>query len=135
MKNKLKIYSKTLIFFFGVFILLLNCEKENFAEQSSSELDKQGTQVDYLSFLDLPEIINTITTITGQTSLKSTINGNKSIQYKKASININKILKVKNKDNITNYTFGIEVEDAPINEFYNLIINENSKGKIQTVLS
>jgi len=118
-------------FFLFISILFTNCQKENFNSEPSSSIIKSDKTIDYVTNLDVPEVINKITTFTGEGSMNKT-SKIKGIKYKKAYIDINKILKVKNKEAITNYTLNITVEHAPVNEFYNLVVNKSEEGKLKS---
>ena len=110
--------------------LATGCQSEIYIDQRLDDSIKQGTKINYVTDVEVPEIINSITDITGTVSIKSSPYS-KSINYKNAKVDLNQILKLKNKDNITNYTFGIAVEGAPLNEFYNLVVNESPSGKVK----
>lgn len=113
----------------GILTITTNCDKETFIDKPIEELTtNKGTQIEHLIASDAPEIINAITNLTGKSALKSTLYS-KTLKYKKAKINLDRILKIKNSKNITNYTFNILIQDSPINEFYNLIVNEGSDKK------
>lgn len=126
----MKNYLKTGILLFGILISTTNCEKENIIDNPIKESTIVGTKIEYISFNDAPKVLNAITALTGESSLKKTIYS-KTLSYKKAHIDVEKILKVKNEKNITNYTFNVFIENSPINEFYNLIVNEDSTNKIK----
>ena len=81
--------------------------------------------ISYVLGKDVPEVINSITSITGKSTIIGKTSKSKWINYKKTYIDINKILKVKNNESLTNYSFSISVEHSPINEFYNLIVNRD----------
>jgi hypothetical protein len=92
--------------------------------------NKGGTLIEHLTYEEIPEIINKLTSVTGKSSITNRSSA-RTIEYNKAHIEIGSVLKVKNKEGITNYTFGAVVKDAPINEFYNVIVNENPSGKLK----
>ncbi len=128
MKNHLK----TGILLLGILTVTTNCEKEPLFDDNNpiEESNATSTQVEYITSTDVPQVINAITTLTGKTSLKGWAYS-KTLSYKKARIDIDYILKIKNHKKITNYTFNIFVQNAPLNEFYNLVINEDSKKNVK----
>jgi hypothetical protein len=111
--------------------LFTGCEQDNFTDQVEIEQNTNKSQIEYITYKNAPQVINTITSLTGKSSLK-TYSFGKGIDYKKAFIDLNSILKVQNTKGIINYSFNILMENAPGNEFYNLIVNEGIKGKIKT---
>lgn len=129
-KKQIKDYLKTGILLLGILAITTNCEKEIIIETPNVESQSVGTRIENISSNEAPQIINAITSLTGNTALKSTLYS-KTLKYKKARINLDRILKIKNKKNIANYTFNILIQDSPINEFYNLIVNEDASKKIK----
>lgn len=123
-KMRIKNYLKTGILLLGILTITTNCEKEKIVNDQIEELNSSRTQIEYMTSTDVPQVINAITTLTGKTSLKGRAYS-KTLSYKKARIDIGNILKIKNHKKVTNYTFNIFVQNAPLNEFYNLVINED----------
>ncbi len=130
-KKQIKNYLKTVILLLGIPLLLWNCEKEKLIEFPNEELNVSGTKIGYITGEDIPEVINVLTSYTGKTSSKKAIYS-KSLSYKKARIDIESILKVKDYNSIINYSFNIIIDDAPENEFYNLVINEQPNGELKS---
>lgn len=127
---RIKNYLKTGILLLGILTITINCEKETIINNQIDASNSARTQIDYITAIDAPQVINAITSLTGKTSLKSTFNS-KTLNYKKARIDIDNILKIKNHKNITNYTLNIFVQNAPLNEFYNLVINEDANKNVK----
>ena len=130
-KKQIKNYLKTGILLLGISLLLWNCEKEVPIEPLNEELNLSGTKIGYITGEDIPEVINVLTSFTGKTSSKKAIYS-KTLSYKKARIDIESILKVKDYNSIINYSFNIIIDDAPENEFYNLVINEQPNGELKS---
>ncbi|MDP2088549.1 MAG: hypothetical protein Q8J84_04025 [Flavobacteriaceae bacterium] len=130
-KRKIKNYFKFGILLIGILFTLTNCDKDHLTETSNTE-DLLATEnnIAYVSQKEIPHIIKVITALTGESTFKSTSNL-KSIKYKKAQIDVQSVLKVKNKQNFTNFTFNVLVDNAPANEFYNLVVREDSDKKIK----
>lgn len=124
-KRKIKNYFKFGILLIGILFTLTNCDKDHLIETSNSE-DLLVTEklVAYISSNEIPHIVKVITSLTGESTLKKATSF-KTINYQKAKIDIQKVLKVKNRLGFTNYTFNVMVENAPPNEFYNLIVYED----------
>ncbi|AMC11420.1 hypothetical protein Lupro_09160 [Lutibacter profundi] len=129
-KEKKQQTFKKVIFLLGISLLLWNCNKEVSIEPLNGELNVLGTKIGYIIGKDIPEIINVLTAYTGKISSKKAIYS-KTLSYKKARIDIESILKVKDYNSIVNYTFNIIIDDAPENEFYNLVINEQPNGELK----
>ncbi len=125
-KSKVKLIVLSILVAFTFF----RCQKESYNAEEAEQTNGFGTTIDYISEVEVPEVIKTITSFTGSSSVSKTAFG-KGISYNKAYIDINSILKVEDKDAIINYSFSITVENAPINEFYNLIVNEDSSGNLK----
>ena len=123
---------KRLALLFILTMSVFNCEKNNLdvpSEDTIKILHSKGTTIDYLSNEQIPEVINTITSITGKETLSKSLQM-KGVVYNKAYIDFNKVLKVKSEDDIVNYTFNVYLENSPSNEFYNLIVTEDAQGVI-----
>ncbi|WP_162623300.1 hypothetical protein [Confluentibacter sediminis] len=133
MKLIQKTHSKRGAYILVAFIMLFSCNKDILENtvREEAKVHGTGTTVGYVTESDVPEVIDAITAFTGISSLSKT-SSNKGINYKKSYIDIKRILKAKNKESITNYSFSITVEHAPLNEFYNLIVNEDAKGKLRS---
>tara|TARA_R110002050_G_scaffold57866_7_gene130242 strand:- start:30043 stop:31839 length:1797 start_codon:yes stop_codon:yes gene_type:complete len=129
-KNSIKLWAPLL----GVFLTLTNCNKELEEIQvlEQERIESVDSPISYVLGKDVPEVINSITSITGKSTIIGKTSKSKWINYKKTYIDINKILKVKNNESLTNYSFSISVEHSPINEFYNLIVNRDDKGELKS---
>lgn len=115
-----KIYLLLCVFVFGT-----SCEKDKLIEPVKEQQETHAARsVEYISFEKAPEIIDAITSHTGKSSLKISSHS-KIIEYKNAYIDLNSILKVSDNKKITNYSFMIDGEGAPVNEFYNLVVNKH----------
>ena len=91
----------------------------------------EPSQIDYISSDDDPDILAILDQQMVETSEKSV--SAKSVKYKKTYIDLKKIVKVKNDEDIINYTmklFTEQYQETP-NVFYNVVINEKN-GKIIT---
>ena len=107
-------------------ILELDPNDMEYVEEPSIE-DEQDVKgpVSEVRSEEVPHIIGSISELTGSRSL-----GSKSVYYKKGVIDMNTILKVKDKKSKrTNYTFPVYVTGQTEGEFFNLIISEDEKGK------
>ncbi len=120
----------------SIFVLALlaliptGCEKESIEENNfNSNTLATENHVSYVNQNQIPNVIHAIYELTGNTSMKTAPN-QKAISYNKTKIKTDKILKVKNKG-FVNYTFKVLVENAPSNEFYNLIVTEDDAKKIK----
>ena len=109
-----------------------NCDKELVISDEIIEqiINQTDTEVKFVSFEDAPKAINAIISITGEASSKNGFQS-KSVDYKKGFINLNSILKIRNYEGITNYSFQVTVDNAPINEFYNVVVSESKNGKVK----
>lgn len=123
-------------FTLSIFVLALlaliptGCEKESIEENNfNSNTLATENHVSYVNQNQIPNVIHAIYELTGNTSMKTAPN-QKTISYNKTKIKTDKILKVKNKG-FVNYTFKVLIENAPSNEFYNLIVTEDDTKKIK----
>lgn len=91
----------------------------------------EPSQIDYISSDDDPDILAILDQQMVETSEKSV--SAKSVKYKKTYIDLKKIVKVKNDEDIINYTMKLFTEQyqETTNVFYNVVINEKN-GKIIT---
>ncbi|MCM2301309.1 MAG: hypothetical protein NDI80_01655 [Flavobacteriaceae bacterium] len=130
-KREIKNYFKFGILLAGILTILVNCDKDNFDDTSSFEEPSKPVNIaNFVSYNEIPHIIDAVTELTGEKALKSTINF-KTNKNRNAHIDINKVLKVKNKKGFINYTFRISVENNPSNVFYNMIVREEVDKKVK----
>jgi len=130
-KTKKKNYLKTGILLLGISFLLTNCDSDKIITETNAEqLNQPSTEIDYVNSDAATQAVNAITSLTGESSFKNS-NSSKTLNYKKSFIDLNAILKVKNTEGITNYSFNIVVENAPINEFYNVVVRESADGTVK----
>ena len=125
----------TIFNYLYVFILLsiFSCETEDFEiEQEltiNTPIDNVQTSTEFVSEIkseDIPDIVQSIQDAMGGVNLIS-----KSISYKKSVVDMNTILKVKtSNNNMTNYTFPVYVTGQTNNEFFNLIVSKDKKGRV-----
>jgi hypothetical protein len=129
-KTKKKKYLKHGILLIGISFLMTNCETEKIVLPNNSQLNQSATEIDYVNSDVATQAVNAIASLTGESSFKNS-NSSKTLNYKKSYIDLNAILKVKNAEGITNYSFNIVVENAPINEFYNVVVRESTNGTVK----
>jgi hypothetical protein len=113
-------------------MVITACEKDKI-EKSIEEIQENinTPQIEYISYEKVPKIVDAITNHTGKSSLKS-YSKSKIIEFEKAFIDLNSILRVKDVEGFTNYSFMLYVDDAPPTEFYNLIVSESPIGEMKT---
>jgi len=116
----------------GLLVFIVGCEKDEFNEPVKESQEIRATRsLEYVSYEKAPKIIDAITSQTGKSSLK-TSSHSKWIEYENAFIDLNSILKVSNNERIVNYSFMLEVEGAPANEFYNVVVNQHPKEGVKS---
>ncbi len=119
---------KPLILLALIAFTFFNCDKDLFEAPNTENLDQVTSTFGYVSGEDVPEVLNSITSITGFTPLdRGSLN--RGLSNNKAYIDTELILMAMDEDAMTNYSFSITVEQSPMNEFYNLILNKDANGK------
>ena len=119
-------------------VLLVGCEKneEQLLESPQNGMEEQaieeGTKIKYVKMEEIPEVLQILESHLGKAGKSSS-----SIVFKKpgldlnAIVDLNTILEVVSAGKKTNYTFPLDLEGEPENEFYNLIIHKTATGEIK----
>lgn len=127
--NSINLKIILLIFSFGVF--LFSCQEEEILnlEEKSEVLENINLNytTDFLTGNDVPDIVDELIFKTGADAAKSKFN--QKIGLQNASIHTYEVKKVTTKGKGATYTFDIEVESAPENHIYNLVVQKKN-GKI-----
>ena len=124
--KKVKILLLTLTF--G--IVTGSCEDEQIfepvdvAQEQELVLVNQDYETENITGEEVPDIIDELYTLTGA-SKSSNLSGK--VNYRNISIYTNEVKRVKTRGKGSNYTLDIEVEGAPDNHLYNLIVHKRNK--------
>ena len=131
-KNKLINLLKTGILFFGILVLLWNCEKENHLEDNQIQLANiNANKVDIKNIT----IVNNFLKgkFKSKVQAKSSINSN-AIITPLGTIPLENISEVIDSIGNANYTFPIIPKTYFHNKFYNLIINKTNENNISSYI-
>ncbi|TVZ16481.1 hypothetical protein [Maribacter sp. MAR_2009_72] len=135
---KIPLTTRSIPYFLLTFLILLHarCVEKDIIDLDIKDMDNiEKSLIDNeqnipspvfeVSSEDVPHVIGTIEELTGSRSLES-----KNVYFKKGLIDMNSILKVKDKKTKrTNYTFQVYVTGQKEGEFFNMIISEDEKGR------
>ena len=122
---------KKIYLLLSICIILSSCEPDQNNFEKDNETVEVQTQenisnIRLIDAKEIPEILNSLKSKVGTEGL-----GNNKISYKKSHIQLDKIVEVKSKEGKINYTFPIQIEGQPENEFYNLIVHKTGSGKVK----
>ena len=123
-KNKLSNLLKLGVLLFGVSLLLLNCEKQNF--EPEIETTKGPFAQKFVSLSEIPKVKQLL-----PKKLKS-IYQRKTAELNDAIFDESNILEVIDTLNNANYSFNFLLPTASKGQLFNLIIGKNKYGEIQT---
>jgi hypothetical protein len=119
-KNKLINFLKTAVLFFGISILLWNCEKEeiNFSEKKIIEI------------IEFNQIDNKITNLIPEVKSKNTQKHKSTSSKDNFVFNFKEVVKLIDSLKNTRFTIEFIITNQPENIFYNLVLGENNEGEI-----
>lgn len=132
-KNKRTNILKIGILFFGIFLLLWNCEKY---ENSHDHQEHQIAKIDYLDIEKLPEIESALSGLTNLGSSQNKSKSSRSMQTNFGSLNLTNILEYANNDGKLTYSFTIDKEFSSNNSlaFENLHLVKLEDGYLGYIL-
>jgi hypothetical protein len=107
-KNKSTKLLKIGILFFGISLLLWNCEKD---ENSHDHQEHQIAKIDYLNIEELPEVASAISGLNNLGS-KNNNTASRSMSTDFGSLNLTSILEYANNDGKLTYSFLIDKENS-----------------------
>lgn len=124
---------KAAIMMLTILMTTTNCDNDvlitpEIEGQINRELTVLSDETEFINGEDDPEILAIISNQTVEDSSDKSLSL-KNVKYKKTHINLNKILKTRDQNGVTNFSMELYVEDGPKYEFYNVVINESAKGK------
>ena len=121
------------ILFFGISLLLWNCEKD---EVTHTLQEHQTPTISYQDIEELPEIESAIFGLNKTTSTKNKNTQSKSMQTDFGSLNLSNILEYANNDGKLTYSFSIDKESSINNPytFENLHLIKLEEGYLGYIL-
>ena len=114
------------ILFFGISLLLWNCEKEEFGENIVLEETASNYHSRIIALDDIYDVKKHLDDLMPQNS------SNKSSEIEGAIFDQDHVLEVIDTLQNTNYSLRFTYPDTPLGEFYNLVIGRTPEGELKT---
>lgn len=126
MKSYLKNVFKSSILFFGLFLVLINCQKDDTAPiQEIEEISENNLSINYVSGDKIPNIINLLGADNGASS-KSNSSKSNTISARFGTISIESVLEVIDTLGNENYSFTLVPKTPKPNSIFNLVVNASN---------